>query len=166
MVCPPSHAPQQVLYWRHRQACCCSATGPALAAYAELVPEAGTPAAGELRSWCTERLAPAAVPSAVLLLPQLPRSAGGKVQRSALPLPPAWQQQAEQAGEKPRQGASEELPAAGATEERPPKRVRAEGSEGAASRQQRGGWSEPQVARAFAAALEVRFASCVVWHTH
>jgi len=84
------------------------AAGLRLAAYVELVapPPAGAGAAtgamqgprlpgpaaaapDDLRRWCAERLPPSAVPSAVAVLPRLPRSAAGKLARGALP-PPAW----------------------------------------------------------------------------
>ena len=42
-----------------------------------------------LRAWCAQRLPPAAVPSVVVVLPRLPRSAAGKLARGALP-PPSW----------------------------------------------------------------------------
>ncbi|KAL4447298.1 hypothetical protein ABPG77_007331 [Micractinium sp. CCAP 211/92] len=57
--------------------------GPVLEAYVELA--AGQSAgSGELRDWCKRRLPPAAVPQYVHVLAGLPRSAGGKVQRSEL----------------------------------------------------------------------------------
>ena len=42
-----------------------------------------------LRAWCAQRLPPAAVPSVVVVLQRLPRSAAGKLARGALP-PPSW----------------------------------------------------------------------------
>lgn len=42
-----------------------------------------------LRAWCAQRLPPAAVPSAVMVMRRLPRSAAGKLARGALP-PPSW----------------------------------------------------------------------------
>ena len=42
-----------------------------------------------LRAWCAQRLPPPAVPSVVVVLQRLPRSAAGKLARGALP-PPSW----------------------------------------------------------------------------
>lgn len=85
--------------------------GPLLVAYAELGPSTEAwPDGGssQLRRWCSERLPPAAVPHQVLLLPHLPRSAAGKVQRSELPpLPEA----AAQPGHDARTEAGEAQPA-------------------------------------------------------
>lgn len=57
-----------------------------LVAYAVM---AGEEAAdrGRLRDFLTDRLAPAAVPNAIVLLPALPRNPSGKVDRRALPEP-------------------------------------------------------------------------------
>ena len=74
--------------------------GPVLAAYVQLHSTgsggsaAVQPSSSELQDWCAHRLPPAAVPRHVLLLPQLPRSAAGKVQRSQLAHPLEAQQAA------------------------------------------------------------------------
>ncbi|KAL4443594.1 hypothetical protein ABPG75_011331 [Micractinium tetrahymenae] len=60
------------------------AAGPVLEAYVELAAEEDAGNA-ELKGWCQQRLPPAAVPQLVHVLETLPRSAGGKVQRSELP---------------------------------------------------------------------------------
>lgn len=61
--------------------------GPILAAYVQLteaLPSGSSPTGSDLQDWCRQRLQPAAVPQHVALLPQLPLSASGKVQRSQL----------------------------------------------------------------------------------
>ena len=51
-------------------------------AYPSVLPE-------HLWCWCSERLPASAVPSVIMVLEALPRSAAGKLARGALP-PPAW----------------------------------------------------------------------------
>jgi len=53
------------------------------------IPDPAAAAPDDLRRWCAERLPASAVPSAVAVLPRLPRSAAGKLARGSLP-PPAW----------------------------------------------------------------------------
>ena len=119
--------------------------GPVLAAYVEL--QAGVSgsdsSSGSLQEWCRQRLPAAAVPQHLRLLPQLPRSAGGKVQRSQLP--PPSEAAAEAAAEGTPGGAAEPPP-------QPSKRLRAAGpAEGGATPPPAA--SELQISRAFAAAL-------------
>lgn len=79
--------------------------GPVLEAHVELA--GGQSASGEeLRGWCEQRLPPAAVPQRVHVLAALPRSAGGKVQRSELP-PSAEVAAAIAAGSRAMGGAAE-----------------------------------------------------------
>ncbi|HEY8450608.1 MAG TPA: acid-CoA ligase, partial [Bacillota bacterium] len=55
------------------------------AVIAAVVARAGTSVtAAELRAFCAARLAPGRRPQRILLLPELPRTAGGKVAREAL----------------------------------------------------------------------------------
>jgi len=70
-----------------------------LAAYVVAAPGAPAPTAGELRAHLAARLPEAMVPSAYVFLPALPRTAHGKLNRSALPAP-------ERTGELPRQAAA------------------------------------------------------------
>eukprot|EP00887_Chlorella_sp_A99_P006889 scaffold2.g6889.t1 len=91
------------------------AAGTLLVAYVELCGAAArSGAAGsdalpaQLEAWCRQQLPPAAVPSIVMVLPQLPRSPAGKLDRGALPKPRSaaapqlWQQDrdAEQPGQQ------------------------------------------------------------------
>jgi O-succinylbenzoic acid--CoA ligase len=56
------------------------------AVVAVVVPRAGAaPTADELRAWCGERLARYKVPKAIVLADALPRTASGKLRRTALP---------------------------------------------------------------------------------
>ena len=97
--------------------------GPVLATYVQLAGQPanrgsadGSPATApaisgsELQQWCKERLPAAAVPQHVLVLPHLPRSAAGKVQRSQLPHPLAT------AAEAGAEAAAAEAPAAAAAD--------------------------------------------------
>jgi hypothetical protein len=59
----------------------------------------GLPA--DMARWCAERLPAAARPNAFLLLPQLPRTAGGKLARSQLPAPPGLEGDAPRAHPAP-----------------------------------------------------------------
>ncbi|HVF61872.1 MAG TPA: amino acid adenylation domain-containing protein, partial [Thermoanaerobaculia bacterium] len=67
-----------------------------LVAYA--MPAEPAPAAAELTAFLAERLPEYMVPSALVLLPELPRTAGGKLDRRALPVPESL------AGEAPESG--------------------------------------------------------------
>lgn len=49
-----------------------------------LVVEGDAPPVAELRRWARERLAPASLPRRWLALPELPRTAGGKIRRTAV----------------------------------------------------------------------------------
>ncbi|GAA0811319.1 alpha/beta fold hydrolase [Spirilliplanes yamanashiensis] len=60
-----------------------------LAAYVAPHPTAGTPAPATLRRFLRERLPSWMVPAAIVVLPSLPRNERGKVDRVALPPPPA-----------------------------------------------------------------------------
>ncbi|GAB4818312.1 hypothetical protein N2152v2_005358 [Parachlorella kessleri] len=89
---------------RAANACPLVSVGPALAAFVELVPESAPSVTSQaLQDWCRQRLPLAAVPAAVVVLPRLPRSSGGKLQRAALPLPSGWQQQQQQQQEQEQQ---------------------------------------------------------------
>ena len=65
--------------------CVCSA-GIRLCAYVELN-TTSTETYSELKSWCMDQLPTAAVPSIIVVLPALPRSSAGKIQRGDLPRP-------------------------------------------------------------------------------
>ncbi|MGW5740793.1 non-ribosomal peptide synthetase [Amycolatopsis sp. NPDC003861] len=58
-----------------------------LAAYAVVTGEPDAAARGGLREFLVDHLSPAMVPTALILLPRLPRTPGGKVDRNALPAP-------------------------------------------------------------------------------
>ncbi len=61
---------------------------PRLAAYT-VAREGAAPAAGELREWLRARVPAHLVPAAWVALPALPLTPGGKLDRAALPAPPA-----------------------------------------------------------------------------
>ena len=124
-----------------------------LAAYVELTggARAGTGTDG-LQAWCRQRLPPAAVPRHVVVLPRLPRSAAGKVQRWELPAPPAVVPEPGPGGQEGEAGVPD-VPAS--------KRLRRASSNGssegagaaAAAAAHHAHVSELAVSRAFAAAL-------------
>lgn len=117
-----------------------AAAGPVLAAYAELAAEQSRPSPSKLQQWCRQQLPSAAVPQHVFVLPQLPRSVAGKVERSRLPSPLAATAAA--AGTEP-------IAAAAATETE----AAAPEPPGRPGKRRRAAASEAEVACAFAAAL-------------
>lgn len=135
------------------------AAGPALAAYVQLAEQQpsssggsarrqAAPSSSELQRWCQQRLPPAAVPQHVLMLPQLPRSVAGKVQRSQLPHP------LEPAGAGPAAAVAGGASSGAADAAAPPsKRPRGSEAPAAAARPAAPAISELTVSRAFAAAL-------------
>lgn len=117
------------------------AAGLRLAAYVQLSGLGAAPSPEGLRRWCSERLPAAAVPAAVAVLPQLPRSAAGKLARGALPQS-AWSDPGSQAGSgSGRQGAQSGREVAG---EDGQERRGDDGRAGLSQPAAGGGWEVPR----------------------